>query len=158
MPISIATAAQARRNFVDNPANRWHKQGALVTEPNGLLAFQRLRQSPFIPHILPRFRVSRQDNVFAIGSCFARGVESALVTQGMQVLSRTTEFDSFPRNRNEAPLTFLNKYNIFAICSELSGALDPAAVFPRDSVVPVGDNLVYDPHSNAALAIAMNFA
>ena len=154
MPLSVTPAAQAMRAFATNPATRWYKQGAIANEPNGLLAFQRLRQSPFTPHIIPQFRVARDDKVFAIGSCFARGVEAALIRQGMQVLSKTAEFDSFPRVRNENPGGFVNKYNVFSIYNELYWALDPAAEFPCQSIVPVGNNLYYDPHACASLQFA----
>lgn len=154
MPISVGTAAAACRIFSENAASRWHQAGANVEESDGALAFQRLHRSPFTPQITPAFKLQRSDKIYAIGSCFARGVEGALVGRKMQVLSRAVEFDSFPQNRNELQLGFVNKYNVFSIYNELSWALDPAARFPVESVVPVGDGLFYDPHTNPSLALA----
>ena len=71
----------------------------------------------------------------------------------MDVLSRTTEFDSFPAANNEMKLGFTNKYNTFSIYNELRWALDPAAEFPRESLVDIGNGLFYDPHTNPALEV-----
>ena len=147
------TTAEVDRYFA-NPCSRWHEKGALPYETDGKLAFQRLRQPLFTPAIRPGFRVRREDKLFAIGSCFARGIESALIEQKMDVLSRTTEFDSFPAINDEARLGFTNKYNTFSIYNELCWALDPAAKFPRKSLVDIGDGLFYDPHTNPALQLA----
>jgi hypothetical protein len=59
------------------------------------LACQRLRQPLFVPGITPGFKLQREDKIFAIGSCFARGIELALMGRKMEVLSKTAEFDSF---------------------------------------------------------------
>jgi GSCFA family len=147
------TTAEVDQNF-SNPCSRWHEKGALPYQTDGKLASQRLRQPLFTPAIGPGFQLQREDKLFAIGSCFARGIESALIEQKMEVLSRTTEFDSFPAANNEMRLGFTNKYNTFSIYNELRWALDPATEFPRDSLVEVGNGLFYDPHTNPALQLA----
>jgi len=147
------TTAEVDRNF-SNPCSRWHQKGALPYQTDGKLASQRLRQPLFTPAIRPGFQLQREDKLFAIGSCFARGIESALIEQKMEVLSRTTEFDSFPAANNEMRLGFTNKYNTFSIYNELHWALDPAAEFPRHSLVEVGNGLFYDPHTNPALQLS----
>ncbi|MGE5207954.1 MAG: GSCFA domain-containing protein [Alphaproteobacteria bacterium] len=106
-----------------------------------------------MPAITPGFKMQREDKVFAIGSCFARGVELALIDQKMDVLSRTAEFDSFPAMNGELELGFTNKYNTFSIYNELRWALDPAAEFPRESLVDLGNGIFYDPHTNPALQL-----
>jgi GSCFA family len=150
--LSPITPAQAKRNFV-SPYSRWYQKGALPSELNGTLASQRLREPLFSPAISPGFRMQREDKIFAIGSCFARGVELALIGQKMDVLSRTAEFDSFPSVNGELPLGFTNKYNTFSIYNELCWALDPAAEFPRHSLVDLGKGIFYDPHTNPALQL-----
>src|SRR5438874_10203637 len=150
--LSPITPAQAKRNFV-SPYSRWYQKGALPSELNGTLASQRLREPLFSPAISPGFRMEREDKIFAIGSCFARGVELALIGQKMDVLSRTAEFDSFPSMNGELPLSFTNKYNTFSIYNDLCWALDPAAEFPRDSLVDLGNGIFYDPHTNPALQL-----
>jgi GSCFA family len=146
------TIAKVNRNFAD-PYSRWHQKGALVNQ-TGKLASQRLRQPLFTPAIKPGFQLEREDKLFAIGSCFARGIESALIEQKMDVLSITTEFDSFPAINDELKLGFTNKYNTFSIYNELRWALDPAAEFPRESLVDIGGGLFFDPHTNPALELA----
>jgi hypothetical protein len=150
---SPITTAEVDRNF-SNPYSRWHEKGALPDQVDGKLAFQRLRQRLFTPAILPGFKLLREDKIFAIGSCFARGIESALIGQKMDVLSRTAEFDSFPAVNNEMKLGFTNKYNTFSIYNELRWALDPAAKFPTESLVDIGNGLFYDPHTNPALELS----
>jgi len=146
------TTAQAKRNFV-SPYSRWHRKEALPSELNGTLACQRLREPLFEPAISPGFKMEREDKVFAIGSCFARGVELALIDQKMDVLSKAGEFDSFPTMNRELALGFTNKYNTFSIYNELRWALDPAAEFPRQSLVDLGNGIFYDPHTNPALEL-----
>jgi hypothetical protein len=150
MSTYVASAERAFHNWRES-CSRWHKKGALPNEADGTLAFQRLRQQLFTPVITPSFKVKREDKLFAIGSCFARGVEAALAGGKMDVLSRATEFDSFATRNNETNLGFTNKYNTFSIYNELRWALDPAAEFPRESLVDIGDGIFYDPHTNPAL-------
>ena len=150
--LSPITPAQAKRNFV-SPYSRWYQKGALPSELNGTLASQRLREPLFSPAISPGFKMQREDKIFAIGSCFARGVELALIGQKMDVLSRTAEFDSFPSMNGELPLGFTNKYNTCSIYNELCWALEPAAEFPRHSLVDLGNGIFYDPHTNPALQL-----
>jgi len=116
--LSPITQTQAKRNFV-SPYSRWHQKDALPSELNGTLACQRLREPLFAPAISPGFKMQREDKIFAIGSCFARGVELALIGQKMDVLSKTAEFDSFPAMNGELALGFTNKYNTFSIYNEL---------------------------------------
>ena len=150
---SPITTGEVHRNAA-NLYRRWHEKGALPYQPDGKLACQRLHQPLFTPAITPGFKLRREDKLFAIGSCFARGIESALIMQKMEVLSRTTAFDSFPAVNNEMKLGFTNKYNTFSIYNELRWALDPAAEFPRESLIDVGNGLFYDPHTNPALQLA----
>jgi hypothetical protein len=153
MSAYIASAKQARHNFENSCYSRWHKKGALPNQADGMLAFQRLRQQLFTPVITPGFKLKREDKLFAIGSCFARGVEAALVGKKMEVLSRAREFDSFRTRNNESNLGFTNKYNTFSIYNELRWALDPAAEFARESLVDIGNGIFYDPHTNPALEL-----
>ena len=147
---SPITTTEARRNFV-SAFSRWHQKEALPPELKGTLARQRLCEPLFTPAISPGFKLQPEDRVFAIGSCFARGIEWALVGQGMEVLSRAVEFDSFPAINDELKLGFTNKYNTFSIYNELRWALDPNAEFPRNSVVHIANGTFYDPHTSPAL-------
>src|SRR2546425_1051524 len=95
MPLYVAAGAEARGNAQQNRFSRWHRKNARIDEPNGELAFQRLHQPFFTPLVRPAFKVQRSDKLFAIGSCFARGIEKGLLARKMEVVSAATEFDSF---------------------------------------------------------------
>lgn len=155
MAIYKKTAAEARRNYENNAGSRWHRASTTPNEVDGKLAFQRLGHSPFTPFISPRFKIRREDKLFAIGSCFARGIEGALLGRKMEVLSAAPEFASFqPASKLTTPLGYTNKYNTYSIYNELHWALDPKSSFPSDSIVDVGDGLYYDPHTNPSLDLA----
>jgi hypothetical protein len=155
MPTYTATAAEARQNFRHNPGSRWHQKDAPIDQAGGMLAFQRLRQPLFMPVIMPRFKLGRDDNFFAIGSCFARGIEKTLVARKMNVLSAASEFASFQTvNKEVTGLGFTNKYNTFSIYNELLWALDPNTKCPPESIVDVGGGLFCDPHITPTLELA----
>jgi hypothetical protein len=155
MSTYITTAKEARRNFENNPCSRWHQKDALLDEPGGMLACQRLRRPLFTPAVPSGFKLGREDKLFAIGSCFARGIERALVGHKMDVLSAAPEFTSFQAiNKDVTGLGFTNKYNTFSILNELRWALDPTAHFPQESILDIGNGLFYDPHTNPTLPLA----
>ncbi len=151
----IASFKTAGQNFRQNPCSRWHRKDAAPDETGGMLAFQRLRQPLFTPSITPGFKLQREDKLFAIGSCFARGIETALVGRKMEVLSAAPEFASLPTvGKDMTGPGFTNKYNTFSIYNELRWALDPAAECPRESIVDLGDGLFCDPHITPMLPLA----
>ena len=155
MPLYRASAAEAFGNAQQNPFAQWHRKDAPADDPKGELAFQRLRQPLFRPLVRPQFKIQRDDQLFAIGSCFARGIERALVARKMVVLSAAPEFDSFQTiNSDVTGLGFTNKYNTYSICNELKWALDPSARFPEESVVDLANGLCYDPHPTPTLPLA----
>lgn len=76
-------------------------------------------------------KIDKSSKIFTIGSCFARNIEAALITEGMSVLSRNINipFDcSGPRK-----IDTLNKYNPGSIYHELKWALD-SNDFPIDAL------------------------
>jgi hypothetical protein len=148
----VASAADAVKNYRENPAATWYKDNTDPNQPAGKYAFQRLRQTCFIPHVVPKFKLCREDKFYAIGSCFARGIEEALAAQNVIVESAAPEFVKLqPANRETSGLGFTNKYNTYSILNELRWALDPEAQFPRDSIVPLTNTTWYDPHTNPSL-------
>jgi len=155
MALYIALGREARSNVQQNRFGRWHRRDAPADDPKGEFAFQRLRQPFFTPCICPTFEIQPSDQLFAIGSCFARGIERALLARKMPVLSAAPEFASFETIGPEVTgLGFTNKYNTFSILNELRWALDPAAKFPEASIVDLAEGLCYDPHTNPTLPMA----
>src|SRR5881409_299734 len=149
---SLVSAAEAVKNYRENDAATWYKDNTDPNDLSGRYAFQRLRQPWFTPYIVPKFKLRRDDKFYAIGSCFARGIENALVAQNVIVESAAPEFAKLqPANRESSGLGFTNKYNTYSILNELRWALDPDAEFPRDSIVPLTKTTWYDPHTNPTL-------
>ena len=148
----VATAAEAIKNYRENPSAVWYKDNADANDPAGNYAFQRLRHTSFIPHVVPKFKFRRSDRFYAIGSCFARGLENVLAGQNVVVESAAPEFAKLhPANEDASGLGFTNKYNTYSILNELRWALDPEAEFPRNSVVQLTKTTWYDPHTNPTL-------
>ncbi len=151
-PVYATTSTEAVDNYRHNPAATWYKDNAASNNPAGKYAFQRLRQIYFTPHVIPKFKFCRDDKVYAIGSCFARGIENALAARKIIVESAAPEFTKLQAaTREPSGLGFLNKYNTYSMLNELHWALDPNAVFPRDSIVQLTETIWYDPHTNPTL-------
>ncbi len=149
----VLSAADAVKNYATNQVRTWHKDNVDPDDLNGKYAFQRLRQTWFTPQVVPKFKLRRDDKFFAIGSCFARGLEHCLQKNGIAVESAAPEFSKLqPANRETSGLGFTNKYNTYSILNELRWALDPEAEFPRDSIVPLTKTTWFDPHTNPTLA------
>jgi len=142
-------------NWLQNRANRWYKQGSNPDDLTSDYAYQRLLRKWFIPEIEPKFKLRPQDKFYAIGSCFARGIEHMLVQRRIAVESVAPEFVNLqPVNKEVTGLGFTNKYNTFSILNELRWALDPEAVFPIDSIVQVTESTWFDPHITPTLELA----
>ena len=152
--IYVAGSAEVDNNWVQNRANRWYKAVLNPHEKVGQYAFQRLRQTWFTPEIRPKFKFAREDKFYAIGSCFARGIENALSAHGVTVESMAPEFAKLqPVNKEVTGLGFTNKYNTFSILNELRWALDREAAFPIDSIFQVTENTWFDPHCTPTLEL-----
>ena len=153
--IYIARSAEVGNDWLENRANHWYKAGSNAKDTAGPHAFQRLQQTWFTPRITPKFKFARDDKIYAIGSCFARGIEHALTARGVTVESMAREFATFqPVNKEVTGLGFTNKYNTFSILNELSWALDPEAAFPVDSIFQVTESAWFDPHCTPTLELA----
>jgi hypothetical protein len=149
----VATAAKAMKNYLQNEARTWYKNGVEADDRDGKYAFQRLRDTWFSPHVRPKFKLRREDKFYAIGSCFARGLENSLAGHKITVESAAPEFAKLqPANREGSGLGFTNKYNTYSILNELRWALDPEAEFPRESIAQLTNTTWYDPHTTPTLA------
>jgi GSCFA family len=151
----IATAPETVKNYIENWAAVWFKENVDPDDSSGKYAFQRLRHTWFTPKIDPKFKLRSDDKFFAIGSCFARGIESSLIKHKVAVESAAPEFAKLqPANKEVSGLGFTNKYNTYSILNELRWALDPDAEFPPESIVPLTKTTWYDPHTNPTLEFA----
>jgi len=148
----VSTATEAMKNYVANGARTWYKDGVDSNDPTGKYAFQRLSQTWFTPQIHAKFKFRRDDKFYAIGSCFARGLEHSLANYKIAVESAAPEFAKLkPANKEPSGLGFTNKYNTYSMLNELRWALDPDAEFPRESIVQLTNTTWYDPHTTPTL-------
>ena len=148
----VATADEAMENYQRNTAGVCYNKEADHDDPAGKYAFQRLRRTWFTPKVDPKFTLRRDDKFYAIGSCFARGIESSLKRLNIEVESAAPEFAKLqPAKKQVSGLGFTNKYNTYSILNELRWSLDPEAVFPLESIVQLTNTTWYDPHTNPTL-------
>lgn len=144
----------AVKNF-SKEYSRWYKSGIDVHDKSGPFACQRLRRPLFVPAVEPTFRIKKTDHLYAIGSCFARGIESQLGRSGFHMESAASDFDRFEviDKRTTVPLGFTNKYTTFSMLNELTWALQPGAAFPEASLVELDADRCIDPHISPALKL-----
>jgi hypothetical protein len=148
-----ATAVEVIKTYRENAAAVWYKHSADPDDSTGKYAFQRLRRTFFTPHIVPKFKLRHDDTFYAIGSCFARGLENCLKSNGVAVESAAPEFSRLqPAKEGASGLGFTNKYNTYSMANELRWALDPQAKFPNESIVQLTETTWYDPHTNPTLS------
>lgn len=77
--------------------------------------------------------MARDDAIFAIGSCFARGIESAMIGAEFNVHSAAREFNDFElRVEGVTGLGFMNDYTTHSIRAEIEWTLDPQSTFPKE--------------------------
>ncbi len=82
------------------------------------------RLYPFAaPQSRPSFRIEKQDTIFAVGSCFARRIETSLQGIGNSVLSAEFDLGPIGQTANFTPNIF-NKYSIHSITNELRWAVE----------------------------------
>lgn len=96
----------------------------------------------------PKFRISKNDRVYTIGSCFARNIEQALISKGIEVPTTNIQIDeslyvSKPRFSN----TVLNKYNPHSMAAEILRGLGELT-YEDDGLIEVSENKFYDPQSS----------
>ena len=145
--------SEAIANLVKNPGSRWYKAGINVKSKSREFAIQRINQRLYTPTFSdPGFQMNRKDSLFAMGSCFARGIENSMLGRGFHVLSAATEFDSFELSmKGVTGRGFMNKYSTHSIRHELEWALDPSIAFPESSLVDAEDGTWIDPSTNPTL-------
>lgn len=151
--MKISFVQKARGPVVTH--TRWSQKEIDCKDASGPYACQRLRRPRFTAVVKSKFKISKQDRLFAIGSCFARGIEQAFKGRGFQVESVASEFNQFTNvtgNRVTA-LGFTNKYTTYSILNELGWALDASIPFPEASLVDLDGQRCLDPHINPTLSV-----
>ncbi len=148
------STAEASKRLHQNPAGRW-TSGELGQSPAEGTAWARITNGDmFTPALASSLQISREDRVFALGSCFARGIETALQRLGFAVASRTTRFDALPLRGSGWAHDYTNRYNPWSIANELRWSLDPEVEFPAEALQQLPDGRWFDPHSTPILEFA----
>lgn len=98
---------------LQSPPQRWTKGRDSACD--------RISQGVTIPEYPPSFQISPNAKIFAIGSCFARNLERALLQTEAQITSAEPDSDLMELKTN-LNLGLLNKYNPVSIHQELEWA------------------------------------
>ncbi|MGM9487677.1 GSCFA domain-containing protein [Ideonella sp. YS5] len=137
-PLDRVDAAAARAAHKTNPHSTWAARAQEANQADRTLACHRIWASKPELGIRPKFRVGRDQAVFAFGSCFAREVEDALVDLGLEVPSRCDGlFSRAPLVHDEAfnpgarPRAYLNRYNSMSMLDEFRHLLGLAPELER---------------------------
>jgi len=147
----------ALRTAFRNKFKRWVPVAeAEKGDPNTAMA--RFKTGDYMPvNVTPKFKIAKDVSVFTIGSCFARNVENALVSAGVDVITTQFDFDSDlllasvgAMNNKPNPRSLLNKYSTQAIYSELQRVLEGTTP-PDRGFLEVEDGKWVDPQLAAIL-------
>ena len=135
-----------RRN--PNPASSWgtYDPASDWSVPSRLEKEYLTIHLPEVP-----FRISRDAKFFAIGSCFARGIENALRGAGMKIMSYSPNIQTWETiNATVTPQGVMNKYNPGSILKEIEWSADFDS-FPRELIVDLDDTQSVDLSLNPTL-------
>jgi len=133
-PLARVDAAAAREAHKQNPFAVWATRARAANDADRDLACHRIwRKYPELM-IRPKFRVSVDQPVFAMGSCFAREVEDALAMLGFDVSTRCDDLFAEAPLLHEAslhpggarPRAYLNRYNTMSMLDEFRHLLGMA--------------------------------
>lgn len=132
-PLERVSAEAAREAHKHNPYDTWAPRTPEAGRADRHLACHRIGATRPELHIHPKFSVDRAQPVFAVGSCFAREVEDALVELGFEVPTHCDAlFDEPPLahdasvNPGARPRAYLNRYNSMSMLDEFRHLLGEA--------------------------------
>lgn len=135
MPLASFCSSDALRNLRRNSNSLW---------PDGRKRGWRLEGIASVD-LKPSFSFSTDDLIMAIGSCFAREIESAFSKLGFTLPARDLEIPADERMTSLGN-DILNKYTVQSMANEIEWAFDPPAIPDTDLFVSAGEGLWHDPH------------
>jgi len=140
MPLLVLPASEALKN-VRNASARWPRTAEAQAE----------RLMPLAqPDFSASFKISREELIFTIGSCFARNIEKQLVQEGYNVAA--SRFQPPPDTGFKAdPDALLNRFVVFSIANELRWGLGHGKPFRDRYYAQAGKNLWFDPHLHPSI-------
>ncbi len=120
-------------------------------------------RAPVDIHLRPKFKLTRSDSIFTMGSCFARNVEHALVQSGVRVLPEKFDFPLELLAPKAAQLAraadsalhhrvivraVLNKYSPLSMLNEFQRVLEPELhTAPQKGLIHVDEDRWFDPQA-----------
>lgn len=126
---------------------RW-SFGDTARDRDPSLALNRIYQGFFEPSFKPKFTLSATEEFFAIGSCFAREIETVLINQGRTVNSRIYEIETNPdfqlRKGTTSIYDLFNRYNVPSIASEIKRLSQTEDFDLGDRLIYEGSNGMFD--------------
>lgn len=134
------SAVESLRTASKNRVARW-SFGDANRDRDPDLAVNRIFNGYFEPEFKPKFTLPDGAEFFAIGSCFAREIETTLIRQGRSVNSRIKEIETHPDFPVKPGTTTIhdlfNRYNVPSIVSEIRN-ISPSTGFT------IGERLIYE--------------
>lgn len=103
-----------------------------------------------------KFKCSKDDKIFTIGSCFAREIETFLVRGDYKVTSRITDLPEHPEFILSSGVThifdFFNRYNLGSMYQEIDSLMNGGYLADSDDLYykAIGDQLFDDLHYTPA--------
>jgi len=132
-PLDRVDAASAREAHRTNPHSTWAARAYAANQADPTLACHRIWAARPELGIRPKFSVGREQAVFAVGSCFAREAEDALVDLGFEVPTHCDALFGQPPllhdvslNTGARPRAYLNRYNSMSMLDEFRHLLGSA--------------------------------
>lgn len=155
-------AHQARAAQKRNPYATWAARSKQANADEPRHASNRVWREKLEIGITPKFTLSRQDKVFAIGSCFAREVEDALVASGFDVPTHCDKLFQHPLLRRDdqqggaytgmRPRSYLNRYNTMSMLAEVKHILGMAPAIEQGQLsYPINETAAADLHYSQSL-------
>jgi hypothetical protein len=151
----VIDGSRARQNFRDNKYGQWNRGAdSQVRSPSSGDASGRIFDG--FAKVRPRYsgpRLRRTDPVFAMGSCFAREIESRLIDVGATVCSLDHSLDraEFTDRSGRVRHGFLHRYTPASMLQEFRAAFgllpewsEDALIFPRRRGLFGGGGAVFD--------------
>jgi hypothetical protein len=128
--VQIIPGPEAYGSLRKNRAFRWAAHQPPVQE-----GATRTRTKLLRPNLSPKFKISRTDSVFTMGSCFARNIEVYLESLGYVFPTRNPGF-ALDNSECSSPNGYFNKFTVPSMANELifasgDGSL-PDSAYVRD--------------------------
>lgn len=138
-----------------NPNNFWCQYAKGVAQDDPASARNRfLTGEPFNVSNVAKFKFSKTDKIYTIGSCFARNVERVLSRSGFSI--PTTKVELAPGTYLSPTAfqnTILNKYNPHSMTTEIKRGLG-LLKFEDDALIEIGEDRWYDPQTSHSAIVS----